>query len=84
MIRHRLTTRLGCYDTPVAFTLTPLLRSRTMTVANITKRQEIENTIHQCGIDCVNLIAAAVKKVKENGGESDDAESRILELITDE
>lgn len=55
-----------------------------MTAKAINGKLEIETAIHQAALQAVELIAQAKKRVKELGGDEDEAEQRMLELITED
>lgn len=55
-----------------------------MTVAAINNELEIQTAIHVAARQMVELMQAAVKRVKELGGDHEAAEARILELVAEE
>lgn len=59
-------------------------KERDMTAKAINGKLEIETAIHQAALQAVELIAQAKKRVKELGGDEDEAEQRMLELITED
>ena len=54
-----------------------------MTVKAINNRLEIETTIHDTAHQIVELIAAARERVEKLGGDGEDAENRIVEMVTE-
>ncbi len=55
-----------------------------MTIKAINEKLEIETTVHETAKQIVEIIAAAKAKVAKLGGDDEDAEQRILELVTEE
>jgi hypothetical protein len=53
-----------------------------MTIKAINERLEVETVVHETARQCVELIQAATKRVKELGGDPGDAQERITELVT--
>ena len=54
-----------------------------MTVKAINDRLEVETAIHETARQMVELIHAAKERVKALGGDPEDAEQRIVELVTE-